>query len=88
MTLEAGAEGCGSARAEFRKFAEDIENSLKLLCAVLRGKDAAALRFPDLREDYRRMIPAAGPLVGEEADRMANSVNTLWGQAGRWRGPE
>ncbi|HME05746.1 MAG TPA: FUSC family protein [Bryobacteraceae bacterium] len=84
MTLEAGAPGSGPASEELRKFADDIEVSLKLLCRVLRGTDAGAVQFPDLREDYRQMAAGAGPLVREEADRMTNSLNTLWEQVGRW----
>ena len=59
--------------------------SLELLSDELRGIIPEGRQLPDLREDYRRMLPIADPVVREEADRMTNSLNTLWEQVLRWK---
>jgi len=69
----------------FREFSKDVEASLDLLSNELRGLNREGHQLPDLREDYRRMLPIADPVVREEADRMTNSLNTLWEQVLRWK---
>jgi len=76
LTLDGGEE--------FRRFAGDVEKSLQLLSEVLRGADVEQQQFPGLREDYRKMMRVVGPVVREEADRMTNSLNTLWEQVTGW----
>src|SRR5215472_3443624 len=71
------------ARAEFRKFTDQMETTLYLLIAALRGSPVAAKDCPDLREFYHALIEAGDSqvqrhaLVNTEADRITNSLNTL-----------
>src|SRR5205807_8388891 len=71
------------ARTAFRAFAADVEKTLELLAAALRGKRVHLNEFPDLREDYHVLVQSGDPkieryaLVNVEADRIVNSVNTL-----------
>jgi uncharacterized membrane protein YccC len=78
-------------REEFRSFALDATKILERLAAELRGQRATIDKWPDLREDHRRLTQnplSAGDqyaLVNVEADRMTNSLNTLREQIERWR---
>jgi hypothetical protein len=78
-------------RDEFRVFAADVSKILETLAAELRGSRAPLEKWPDLREDHRRLTGnplSAGEqyaLVNVEADRMTNSLNTLREQVERWR---
>jgi len=97
MALEAGipaASAPGRAQAaprpEFRKFAEAVEITLKLLAAKIRGEKVAERDFPDLRESYLQLANSGDPrlkryaLTNVEADRMTNSLNTLREQVFAW----
>jgi hypothetical protein len=61
------------------------------LAAELRRARPAGQKWPDLREEHRRLTQ--NPLSAEEqyalmnveADRMANSLNTLREQIAGWR---
>ncbi|OLB38026.1 MAG: hypothetical protein AUH11_07610 [Acidobacteria bacterium 13_2_20CM_57_17] len=71
------------ARTAFRAFAADVEKTLELLAAALRGKHVQLNEFPDLREDHHILVQSGDPkieryaLVNVEADRIVNSLNTL-----------
>ncbi len=71
------------ARPAFRTFAADVEKTLELLAAALRGKHVQLNEFPDLREDYHVLVQSGDQkieryaLVNVEADRIVNSLNTL-----------
>jgi len=97
MALEAGipaASAQGQAqpapRPKFRKFAEAVEMTLKLLAAKIRGEKVAERDFPDLRESYLQLASSGDPrlkryaLTNVEADRMTNSLNTLREQVFAW----
>jgi uncharacterized membrane protein YccC len=77
-------------RAEFLVFAADLEKTLQMLAARLRGQRVASRDFPDLREDHTRLVQAGNEaveryaLVNVEADRITNSVNTLREQILVW----
>ena len=85
MALDAGWQHtvAAPARAAFHPFAADVEKTLELLAASLRGKRAPAREFPNLREDHRRLVSSGEEtieryaLVNVEADRITNSLNTL-----------
>src|SRR5882762_5316859 len=72
------------SRPEFRAFADDIERTLKLLAGKLSGEHIVEREFPDLRESHSRLVRSGDPQIARyattnlEADRMANSLNTLW----------
>jgi uncharacterized membrane protein YccC len=93
MSVEAGIlPGPRPAvRPEFRALAADVLATLERLAAELRREHTPVQKWPDLREDHRRLIQhpnAAGEqyaLVNVEADRMANSLNTLREQVEGWR---
>jgi len=78
------------ARPEFRLFADDVEKTLKLLAGKLSGERIVEREFPDLREAYSRLVRAGDPQIARyattnlEADRMANSLNTLREQVFEW----
>jgi uncharacterized membrane protein YccC len=78
-------------RDEFRQFARDVCKTLEGLAAELRGNRLPNQKWPDLREDHRRLtesplgIGEQYALVNVEADRMANSLNTLREQVEKWR---
>jgi uncharacterized membrane protein YccC len=78
-------------RDEFRIFASDVKTVLAGLSAELRGARPAGHKWPDLREDHRRLIQnplgviEQYALVNVEADRMTNSLNTLREQVERWK---
>jgi hypothetical protein len=68
-----------------------VNHTLEALAAELRGSRVAQREWPDLREDHRRLTQnpfSSGEqyaLVNVEADRMANSLNTLREQIELWR---
>jgi uncharacterized membrane protein YccC len=71
------------SRTAFRTFAADVERTLELLAAALRGKHVQLNEFPDLREDHHILVQSGNQkieryaLVNVEADRIVNSLNTL-----------
>jgi uncharacterized membrane protein YccC len=75
---------------EFAAFAEAVKETLQLLAAKLRGQRVGEREFPDLREAYLRLarIPALPEeryaFAKIEADRIANSLNTLREQIFAW----
>jgi uncharacterized membrane protein YccC len=77
-------------RDEFRVFASDVATTLTGLAAELRHTRTPGQKWPDLREDHRRLTqnPLSAieqyALVNVEADRMTNSLNTLREQVERW----
>jgi len=85
MALEAGwlHTAAVPARTAFRTFAADVEKTLDLLAAGLRGAHVQLNEFPDLREDHRVLLQSGDQkieryaLVNVEADRIVNSLNTL-----------
>jgi uncharacterized membrane protein YccC len=93
MSVEAGIlpGARPPVRPEFRVFAADVDQTLEGLAEELRRKRVAIQKWPDLREDHRRLTQSPGA-VGEryalmniEADRMTNSLNTLREQVAHWR---
>jgi uncharacterized membrane protein YccC len=95
MALEAGIPGAAApnqppARPEFRTFASAVDQSLGLLAARIRGQRIAEREFPDLRAAQLRLASSGDPqleryaLSNVEADRMANSLNTLREQVFDW----
>jgi len=92
LSIEAGfVPGHGTKiRDEFRVFARDVTTVLAGLSAELRRTRPAGQKWPDLREDHRRLIQnplgviEQYALVNVEADRMTNSLNTLREQVERW----
>jgi uncharacterized membrane protein YccC len=98
MALEAGIPATSARgqtqpppRPEFRKFAEAVEMTLKLLADKIRGEKVVERDFPDLRESYLRLASSGDPrleryaLTNVEADRMTNSLNTLREQVFAWK---
>jgi len=85
MALEAGwlHTAAVPARTAFRTFAADVEKTLDLLAAALRGTRVQLKEFPDLREDHHVLLQSGDQkieryaLVNVEADRIVNSLNTL-----------
>jgi uncharacterized membrane protein YccC len=92
LSVEAGfVPGHGTKiRDEFRVFANDIITVLAGLAAELRRARPGGQKWPDLREDHRRLIQnplsviEQYALVNVEADRMTNSLNTLREQVELW----
>lgn len=88
MALEAGLTDSVSApvRGTFVTFANHAEVTLHTLAAALRGSKVETDDLPNLREDHHCLISSGSPeveryaLVNVEADRIANSLNTLSGQ--------
>jgi uncharacterized membrane protein YccC len=78
-------------REEFRNFSASINTTLTGLATTLRHPRQPMPRRPDLREAHRCLIEAPGAeaeqyaLVNVEADRMANSLNTLSEQIEGWK---
>ncbi|MGA8191419.1 MAG: hypothetical protein WB776_26145, partial [Candidatus Sulfotelmatobacter sp.] len=76
--LEAVPVGAGPVREEFRDFAHDVDKTLELLAAALRGEKLVVRELPDLREDHHRLIRSANSemfrfaLVNEETREVAN----------------
>ena len=85
MALDAGwlHTAAVPARAAFHAFAADVEKTLALLAAALRGTRVQLNEFPDLREDHHVLVQSGDQkieryaLVNVEADRIVNSLNTL-----------
>jgi len=78
-------------RPEFPAFAADVNRTLEGLAAELRKAHPTGQKWPDLREEHRRLTqnPVSAEeqyaLMNVEADRMANSLNTLREQIAGWR---
>jgi uncharacterized membrane protein YccC len=85
MALDAGWLHTGPvpARSAFHTFAADVEKTLALLAAALRGARVQQNEFPDLREDHHALVQSGDQkieryaLANVEADRVVNSLNTL-----------
>jgi uncharacterized membrane protein YccC len=90
MALEVVPIGAEPARRELVDFARDVEKTVQVLCAALRGEKTSFRTLPDLREDHHRLVSAASSdivryaLVNEETDRITNSLNTLREQIVHW----
>lgn len=92
MALDAYRERMSATpgRRAFLTFADHVENVLSLLAASLRGTHVPAKDWPDLREDYHRLVQSGDPrteryaLSNIEADRITNSLNTLHEQLLSW----
>jgi len=90
MALEVVPIGTEPTRREFLEFARDVEKTVEVLCAALRGEKVSFRNLPDLREDHHRLVGAASSeivryaLVNEETDRITNSLNTLREQIVQW----
>jgi uncharacterized membrane protein YccC len=71
------------ARQAFQVFAQQVETTLALLTATLRGTRDGSTEWPDLREAYLTLAQTGDPakqryaLTNAEADRITNSLNTL-----------
>jgi uncharacterized membrane protein YccC len=96
MALEAGipttlSQTQAPPRPEFRKFADAVDTTLKLLTRKIRGQKVAERDFPDLRGNYLQLASSGDAqleryaLTNVEADRMTNSLNTLRGQVFAWK---
>ena len=78
-------------RPEFQTFAADVQKTLEGLAEELRRKRRSSQKWPDLREDHRRLtesphaVAEQYALMNVEADRMVNSLNTLREQIEAWR---
>jgi hypothetical protein len=85
MALEAGLTAGPPAPAgdAFQTFSHDLELTVYLLAARLRGSPVAPDSLPNLREDYNRLSSSDTALL-IETDRMTNSLNTLAEQIFRW----
>ena len=88
-----------SSSSPVANFISKLEITLTLLAATLRGERVASKDFPNLREEYRRMVQsrtsetssALAPFdsINVETDRITNSTNTLAEQIMQWtRTPE
>lgn len=85
MALDGGLAGSSPVppRDAFRKFVSDLDLTLYLLAATLRGSPFSKKQLPDLRADHLKLLESTDPalerhtLVNIETDRMTNSVNTL-----------
>jgi uncharacterized membrane protein YccC len=92
MALEAALPGENDEPApdSFRAFAYDVEISLHSIASALRGSKIVASALPDLRADYQRLMQSQKPwsgrqaLLGMEADRITNRLNTLGEQVVKW----
>jgi len=93
IALEAGIpqEDREKPQLEFKAFAEAVEKTLELLSAKLQGRRIGEREFPDLREAYLQLSRTAElqlwryAFVKIEADRIANSLNTLREQIFAWQ---
>ena len=72
------------------KFSRDVDKTLGLLSAALRGEQVSPRQFADLREDHHALVSSIGTehhaLLADESDRVTNSLNTLREQIMAWRG--
>jgi uncharacterized membrane protein YccC len=90
LALESVHQNDAAPQTEaLRRFSNDVEQTLELLSAALRGEDRIARDLPDLREDHHRLMSALGTqdytLLADETDRITNSLNTLTEQVLAWR---
>lgn len=93
IALEAGIPQTGGERTplQFVAFAAAVEKTLERLSAKVRGQRISERDFPDLREAYLRLTHATASQLGPyayvetEADRIANSLNTLREQVFAWQ---
>ena len=93
IALEAGIPQSGGEKSplQFAAFAAAVEKTLELLSAKLRAERISERDFPDLREAYLQLSRGSelqvGPyaFVKTEADRIANSLNTLREQVFAWQ---
>ena len=91
MALDAGLASSTPVppRAAFKKFAGDLDLTLYLLAAALRGSTFVKRQFPDLRSDHRQLIESGDStipryaLANVETDRLTNSLNTFREQVAR-----
>lgn len=83
MALEAGLTSAAHSGESFKTFSDDLELTLYLLAARLRGTALEPNALPDLRQDHNR-LDRSDALLLIEADRMTNSLNTLAEQIFRW----
>ena len=71
-------------------FGDDVEATISTLASVLRGAKPDLASLPDLREDHDALLESDKPvgakyaLINVETDRIANSLNTLAEDIGRW----
>jgi uncharacterized membrane protein YccC len=73
--VDAGSMKAGPA---FTKFANDVELTLFLLAASLRGSPVMPDHLPDLREAHRNLAQAQPESsLAAETDRVTNSLNNL-----------
>lgn len=85
MALDSGLASSSPVppREAFRKLVSDLDLTLYLLAASLRGSPLSKKQLPDLRADHLKLLETGDPtveryaLVNIETDRMTNSVNTL-----------
>ena len=90
MALEAAISASHVApREPFHKFARDVDTTLELLAAALRGSKVDPDDLPDLREDHHALIHSSESegtyaLVNVETDRITNSLNTLRDEILHW----
>ena len=59
MALEAVPVGAEPVHEEFRDFADNVDKTLELLAAALRGEKLVVRDLPDLREDHHRLTSSA-----------------------------
>jgi hypothetical protein len=90
MALEGAHQNNAAPQVEaLRQFSNDVEETLQLLSAALRGENRIARELPDLREDHHTLMSALGredyTLLADETDRITNSLNTLSEQVLAWR---
>jgi len=70
-------------RPQLQQFADDVERTLELLAAALRGARLDPAALPDLRERHDALLRGGDPapdryaLANVETDRIVNSLNTL-----------
>jgi uncharacterized membrane protein YccC len=96
MALEAGLlrSSPAPARPAFREFANAVDATLYFLAAYLRGSAAEPGDLPDLRALHQTLEHSGGAgveryaLVNVEADRIANSLNSLALEIAHWVGGE
>jgi hypothetical protein len=92
VSLEAGIFQSAAAppRDAFLAFTNDVDATLYFIAARLRGSPIEPDALPDLREDHRALVAGGDPhiaryaLVNVEADRIANSLNTLALEVFQW----
>ena len=78
--------------AALETFAHDVDLTLYLLAAALRGTKMTGDPLPALREDHRKLVEARGGVsqdddfVLAETDRLTVSLNTLREQVMRYVG--